>query len=212
MKKIILLGIVITLLAPVFSQEENLWEEDKKDREYQTLFDNSSPVGGYGSFGLGYSLIDEQNALSFTARGGVMLAHGFAMGIGGAGFINDYYYDQDIDLNVSLTGGYGGIFLEPIVLPRFPVHLSFPVFMGVGGISRTTFIGDWEEYEYSDVEDTDVFLIAEPGVELEINVIKFFRFCFTSTYRFASSIDLENTKNKPLDGFTFGINLKFGMF
>ena len=42
---------------------------------------------------------------------------------------------NDHPLNYTLAGGYGGIFIEPILGGTKPVHVSFPVLFGVGGVT-----------------------------------------------------------------------------
>jgi hypothetical protein len=115
---------------------------------------------------------------------------------------------------VNLTGGYGGLLVEPIVFPRMPVHITFPLIAGIGGIAYTSNIFRQSEYERweSYVEDTDVFLVAEPGIELEFNVVKYFRISLSASYRFTSALQLMDTPGNALEGFSTGINLKFGKF
>lgn len=174
MKKIILLGIVLLTAVPVFTQVEEVNRQELKDDDFKTVLGGNS-VGGYGSVSVSYSVIDEKNAVVFGARGGVILGHSFAMGFGGAGFINEYHYDPVEDINVSLAGGYGGVFFEPIIAPKFPVHISIPVLLGVGGVSYTTLDDTYNDYEFW-VEDSEAFLVAEPGIEIEFNITHFFRF------------------------------------
>ncbi len=57
------------------------------------------------------------------------------MGFGGTGFINDISYNNAENQYTNLTGGYGGLLLEPIILPWFPVHVSLPILFGAGGIA-----------------------------------------------------------------------------
>ncbi|MCI0522234.1 MAG: hypothetical protein L0Y37_01125, partial [Bacteroidales bacterium] len=42
----------------------------------------------------------------------------------------------------KLVWGYGGFIIEPIVAPMYPVHVSFPILIGGGGISYVE--TDWE--------------------------------------------------------------------
>ena len=97
------------------------------------------------------------------------------------------------------------------------MHLSFPVLTGVGGIAYAT-VSDMEFQSDWYVEDAEVFLVVEPGVELELNVTRFFRFAVGATYRFTSNIELMPPSGSPgvssnvLNGFTFGATFKFGVF
>ena len=110
-----------------------------------------------------------------------------------------------------IAGGYGGLFFEPIIMPKYPVHISVPVLVGVGGVAYAIY-NDNHDYNDNFVEDSEVFLVLEPGIELEFNFTKFFRFAITGTYRLTSDITLENTPVDALRGFSGGVTFKFGKF
>jgi hypothetical protein len=218
MKKIVCLNLVIILSINLsFSQAE---EEKRKikDDEIKTLFGKNRSNGGYGGFSITYSEINHENAIQFGGRGAWIIEHSLAIGFGGTGFLNDYRYDVILDQNVNLAGGYGGLLIEPILAPRFPFHISIPILLGVGGVSYITDSYDnevWDNY----IEDTDVFLIAEPGVELEFNLLKYFRIALGAYYRYTSDVHLqyvdtgESFADKDiLHGFSTGITFKFGKF
>ena len=205
---------MLFICASVWAQDEgdfSVFDKDDKD-DFQTIVGSGS-VGGYGALSIGYTEIDGRNALIFGARGGVVLGHVFTMGFGGAGFINDYKFDDYYNLDASLAGGYGGVFFEFTAAPKFPVHISTPVLIGVGGVAYTV----WDDYDndyYHDnyVEDSEVFMVIEPGVEMEFNFTRFFRFAIYGNYRFTSNINLYNTPSDALQGYALGVTLKFGKF
>ncbi len=216
MKRITVILFTVLIGFPVFPQEDDFFESSRRQDELQTLFgDRPVSHGGYGALMMNYSQIDNKDAITIGARGAWIIGHSFAFGVGGTGFINDYHYNPDIDggRNVNLTGGYGGMYLEPIIFPRIPVHLSLPVMFGVGGIAYATSYNlyDWYEPDYY-VEDATSFVIVEPGVELELNVVRFFRLALVVTYRYTSQIRLYDTRGDVLNGFSYGITLKFGKF
>ncbi len=218
MKKIVCLNLVILLSINLsFSQSEEK-KQKIKDDEIKTIFGRNRSNGGYGAFSITYSEIDHKNAIQFGGRGAWIIDHSLAIGFGGTGFLNDYHYDAILDQNVNLAGGYGGLYIEPILAPRFPFHISFPILLGVGGIAYTTdnYNNDyWDNY----IEDTDVFLIAEPGVELEFNILKYFRIALGAYYRYTSDVSLEYKSTGEqyvgedvLHGLSMGITFKFGKF
>ena len=128
MKRILLLLAIFSFSIVTFSQVvEDETTEKRKDDEIKTLIGGSDDIGGYGGLSVLYSQIDAKDAIVFGASGGLIMGHMFAMGIGGAGFVNDAHYDFALDRNVSLTGGYGGMFFEPILLPKFPVNVFAPI-------------------------------------------------------------------------------------
>jgi len=212
MKRIVF--ILSLLFVGVYSFSQVLEDESRekiKDDEMKTLIGKSDDIGGYGGLSVLYSQIDAKDAFVFGARGGLIMGHVFALGIAGTGFVNDSHLDNVLDRNVSLAGGYGGMFFEPIIFPKFPIHISVPVLIGIGGVAYTSVeIGQWENDYF--VEDSETFLVVEPGIEVEMNITQFFRFSMGAYYRYTSEIELMNTDKDVLNGFSFGVNFKFGKF
>ncbi|MCK4664165.1 MAG: hypothetical protein KAT68_14955 [Bacteroidales bacterium] len=220
MKKITYIILALLLSTSVFSQVEEPEEVEKQKKpkkersdEIQTLFGNVDSHGGYGAITLNYSQINKKDALVIGGRMAWVIGHNMAVGLGGVGFFNDFTYDTVFNKNMNLQGGYGGFFMEPIIMAKFPVHLSFPLFLGVGGIayvSDNNYLEDdnWENF----VEESTAFVVVEPGVELELNMFKYFRLAFGTYYRYTSNIDLIDTKKDVLHGLSYGITLKLGKF
>ncbi|MDX9881824.1 MAG: hypothetical protein RBS73_07130 [Prolixibacteraceae bacterium] len=188
-------------------------KKDQDDYTMGTLFNQSRNNGGYGALSLNYSQIDHKDAFIMGARGAWVIDHSLALGLGGYGFINgidtDYIFENDHEYD--LAGGYGGLFLEPILFPRLPVHISVPVLFGIGGIAFVDNYNDWDDW-YFDDDQSDVFLVLEPGVELEFNMSRHFRMAASLSYRFTSDIELEAVNSDVLEGLTVGLVFKFGKF
>jgi len=224
MKKLAILLISIIFLAPgILAQEEEVAETKKVkkneqrygDNEMRTLFGKSRSNGGYGAVWMGYSVVDNKHALQFGARGSWVIQHSFALGFGGTGFLNEYHYDSNLDQDVFLSGGYGGLYIEPILFPKSPVHLAFPVLIGAGGVAFVSY--NDEEWDSNFVEDYEAFLIIEPGVDLELNLTRFMRLGLGVTYRIPTAFEFANTPNatadsKALKGMTYNVTFKFGAF
>ena len=183
--------------------------------EVQTLFGNNSGSGGYGAFTIGYTSINSKDALLMGARGAWVIGHGFGLGLGGYGFVNDPTYNPGNDLNYSLAGGYGGLVIEPILFGWFPVHLSLPIMIGGGGVALASYYSDpYDSYYYYDgyVADATAFFVAEFTAEVEFNLVRFFRLAVFGSYRYTSDILLENTPVDALRGWSAGMTFKFGSF
>lgn len=214
MKKTITIIICLTLAIPVLIAQE----KSKSSNEFKTLFgDKRVTHGGYGALSFNYSQIDDKDAILMGARGAWVIGHSFALGVGGYGFLNDYQSIniRGADRNVNLSGGYGGLLLEPIIFGRFPVHLSIPVLIGAGGVALTSTWNPYpSEFESFDllVEDAAGYVVVEPGVELEFNVVRFFRLALGGYYRYTSRIDLDYSPTDVLNGWSAGVTLKFGKF
>ncbi|MFN8207814.1 MAG: hypothetical protein U0T82_10475 [Bacteroidales bacterium] len=210
MKKILLTTLTaLILIIPAIAQNEN--------DEVKTLFGNNRSQGGYFALYGGYSEINGIEGVTVGSRAAWVAGHGFAIGVVGNGFMNNFTPIGSEQSN--LAGGYGGLLLEPILFPRSPVHLAFPIVLGGGGIAYTlssedAYNSDWTSY----VEDMDVFLIAEPGAELEFNISRFFRLGLGASYRLTSPVHLETVSatdkvsEDALRGLSFGLSLKFGKF
>ncbi|MBN2347672.1 MAG: hypothetical protein JXJ22_02475 [Bacteroidales bacterium] len=210
MKKIAFLLFIFITGIQLSAQTEEESSFVRQDDDFKTILGSNS-IGGYGAFSVSYSMIDDRNGMVFSGRGGVVLGHIFAMGFGGSGFINEIYFNEELQSDASLSGGYGGIFFEPIIAPKFPVHISLPVLLGVGGVALSSIDRNLNDFNYW-VEDSEAFFVIEPGVELEFNITRFFRFAIAGSYRFTNNISLYTYDNLSLNGFSGGVICKFGKF
>jgi len=214
MRAMMMFILLAFLSYPLKAQEDKDLEYKERRDEVITLFgDHHVSHGGYGAITIGYSQIDNMDAIIMGGRGAWIIGHWFAIGFGGLGFINDMHYNDELKQNVNLTGGYGGMILEPIILPKIPVHISTPVLFGVGGIAYMSSYGslDWDQPNYL-TEDATSFVIVEPGVEVEFNIVKFFRLALGASYRYTSDITMYDTYPDVLNGLSYNISLKFGKF
>ncbi|MBN1118892.1 MAG: hypothetical protein JXA77_16905 [Bacteroidales bacterium] len=190
--------------------------------EFKTIF-SGREMNGYGSFSLGASMIDTSAAIIFSSRGGVILGHSFAMGLGGSGFVTKYQEDPYLNMKASLSGGYGGVFMELILFSRSPVHLSVPVLAGIGEAMYSSWINEGTDYrQVNEVEDASTFLVVEPGVNLEFNLSKNVRLAACLNMRYTTDLNITRTTTSggnvnlvspdALNGYSTGVIIKFGKF
>lgn len=215
-KRLLFFVLFAALLTPAFTQNDDE-KSSAKNGNIQTLMGKNRSTGGYGGLSVAYTQIQDRDAFVFGAKGGVLMGHIFTIGLGGTGFFNDVKSDEATGKDLSLAGGYIGVFFEPIVMPKFPVHVSFPVMVGAGGVwvvSRTDEEGDWTDNYTS--EASDAYMVIEPGVEVELNVTSYFRFSVGAYYRYTTSVDIEDpdliVPTDILHGFSYGVAFKFGKF
>ncbi len=211
MKKLIVLFAALTITCMTYAQNDM---GSGRSDEIQTLMGPNNSVGGFGSISIRYTELEDRDAFVFGARAGVVMGHMMSLGLGGAGFFNDVHYDATIQQDISLAGGYGGFFFEPTLMPKYPVHVSFPILIGAGGVAVVSVDDEdrWED-DYKS-QASDAFLVIEPGVEVELNVTKFFRFSVGAYYRYTSDVVIEeyNVPTDILRGFSGGVTFKFGKF
>jgi hypothetical protein len=199
--------------------------------ELKTLLNTNVQSGGYLSISTQYKAIDGEESLVIGGRIGWLINHCFTIGLGGYGFFSNPKTDTflintitDLDPNdeFGYSGGWGGVFFEPVFFPRFPVHVAVPVMIGAGGVGYSSWNGNdydesdsWDNYQ----QDNQGFFIVNPGVEIELNMMKFLRLNFGAYYQWTSDIDLtyrENfapiAGNDLLRGFSYGMTIKVGYF
>lgn len=219
MKKTFL--FIIFILAISFVKAQDSYQSD----EVRTIFSKNKSNGGYGAFTMSYSNIGGYDALVTGGRGAFIFDHTLAIGLGGYGFVNNLnynYYHHDRENPLSLAGGYGGLLIEPIVAGKSPVHVSFPILIGGGGVTLVDMYSwdYWGNPHYGNEYAYDAFFVIEPGVELEFNLARWFRLAAAVSYRYTSDIELYRTDSEishqygkdALRGFNYGLTFKFGKF
>lgn len=209
---IIVMGLLVSGLFAQYQQQSRLVDEKQGMR---TLFGPDVSNGGYGALSVGYTQLNGRNGLMMGGRAAWVIGHSLAIGAGGFGIVSEPEYDPVEDLNYTLAGGYGGVIVEPIILGRWPVHIAVPVLLGAGGVALTSYSSDFplnDEPFDTYYEDASVFLVAEPGVELELNLVQFIRLSFYGSYRFTSDLFMQEVSGNALIGWSAGITLKVGSF
>jgi hypothetical protein len=183
--------------------------------EIQTLTGPGRSTGFYFGFSSQYSQVAGYDAFGGGGTFALIANHGLAIGITGKGFFTQPYEKiYGSNTSYSYTGGYGGLLIEPILFPKFPVHVSFPIILGGGGIARSILTNYNYPYDYTDIyfEDAEPFMIAEPGMEIEFNVARWMRLAVGASYRFTTPLETTTYESNPLDGFSGGFSFKFGKF
>ncbi|MCE7996293.1 MAG: hypothetical protein HEP71_30220 [Roseivirga sp.] len=218
MKRITLSIVLLFMAVAVFAQDG----QTTQPQQMKTLFGNSGirSNGGYGAVSTGYTKIDGLDAITIGGKGAWLINHQIGIGLSGTGFLTERRFDTGLSDDYRFAGGYGGLMFEFIAAPNSPVHLSFSTTVGAGGVSyvRDNHIFDNFDRDPFD-EDTEAFFVVEPGVELELNLLRFMRLGFGVSYRYTSDITLTYNANNQavagkdlLNGLSGGISLKFGKF
>ncbi|MDB4286117.1 hypothetical protein N9933_02335 [bacterium] len=213
MKNLFLLFLVLVISLPAIAQDV--------EPELKTIFGSKKMKhGGFAAFTADYNqMMGDEQGLTLGFQAAYVMDHKFAIGFAGYGLASSVVYSGlDVDFpedKYAVEMGYGGLHLEPIIGGKLPIHLSFPVLLGVGYMGyfeapRNT-IDRFDTY-YRDLLDEDLFFIVEPGVSLELSLFKHFRIGAGVKYRFFEDLDLISTKSDAYNGFSAGITMKVGAF
>jgi hypothetical protein len=189
----------------------------------ETLLSGEVEHGGFGGPVVKVTRINGQDALLVGGRGGWIINHTFVIGGGGYGLVTDVAPTVPGLFNQNLLMlGYGGLELEFIMQSDRIVHLTVPVLIGAGAVGYRT--GHWgDDFDLNIGFDNrfDTFFIIEPGIDLEVNVVSFFRINAGVSYRHVTGISAPTditgnprplTSNNDLRGISWMIGFKFGTF
>ena len=173
-------------------------------------------MGTFGGFGFNY-LETGKEAIGLNLQVGCIYNQWLTTGLqGNAFFMINPLTDKYTNNDASLIGAHGGLFVAPVFWSNALVHVSVPVYAGYGIVSYELY--DTNEF-INRVEDSDWFWVFEPGVEIEMNLMKFIRIAVGGYYQYCGKIRLnyESTgesivSENILNTFSIGIKLRFGKF
>ena len=169
----------------------------------QTLLSGNATYGGFGGPVVKLARIAGRDAVMVGGRGGLIVNGTFIIGGGGTGWRTESIRGSD-GAAYQLDVGYGGVDLEYIHRTHQLVHFAVQLSLG-GGRATQGPAGGGPSRHVS-------FLIAEPGLHLELNVTKGFRVGAGVSYRFVSGLELPAFSNADLRGAAATLTFKLGKF
>lgn len=219
MKTKITISILTIMLSVIFSSLEISAQEDG---DFQTLIsrDKHFSRGAYAGFEFGYTPVAGRSAFLTGFNAAWVVDHTLELGIVAKGFVTNPLPDMLLDnQNYLYTGGYGGIHIAANIMGEKPINVSFPLLIGAGAISyiRT---GNITYYEDFYPESHYAYFVIEPGVELQLNMTRFFRISAGVSYRYTSDVYLLYSDTNAdaigdpsiLRGLNASVKFKFGKF
>ena len=189
--------------------------------EQQTLFGNQRGFGGFIGLNSQMAEINGQEAYLAGAELNMVLGHSLNLGVKGMGMLSDVNSNtlNDNGQPFKLQLGYGGFNIEPVIASRSAIHVTTPVFLGIGGIAETydplwqgDFINGVETAFDQKPHRTDMFLMAEPGVNLELNVFRFMRLAGGVSYKFVTDTQIPGIETTDIEGLSANLSLRLGWF
>ena len=188
------------------------------DSYIQTVFSKGKSSGGYGAITNKFSNIGGDYANIVGVYGGWFVNHKFLLGVGAAATTNNIpvptAYSVDPLRNMSYEYGQVGMVTEYVLGSNKTFHVAFNLFTGAGFTVQYERYG-WNNNDFNfDQNDSDEnwFFVAEPGVQLEVNLLKWMRFSPGVSYRAAFGSDAPGLSDSALSDITYSATLKFGKF
>lgn len=213
MKTIIFTLSLFCLITTLTGQENEsggyIEFSEQKVGEAETFTSGGGVHGIFVSLNTKYGQIAKDNALFFGGRISYVANNKMEIGLGGHGFYSDYNL-ASIDEEKIITGGYGGLHLEPIFFGLRKIHLSVPIFLGAGGIG----IVDKNDIDFDqNDEDWDPYFIIEPGVNVVFKISNYLQLEAGIQYRISNEVTLIDYPQIPdMNGLSLGIGIKMGVF
>lgn len=198
--KPLLLLTLLLLPASLAAQEETLLGSGDIDN------------GGYGGPVVKVTMINNEFAVLVGGRGGWIINHTFVIGGAGYGLVNKIksrivgpFGERYVEF------AYGGLDLEYIIDSDRLLHASIHALTGAGTVK---YRGEWNDNYWSPdlANEDDAVFVFEPGFNLDLNVIQWFRLSAGVSYRYVRGATSGVASNKDLTGFAGGLTLRFGDF
>ncbi|WP_424962968.1 hypothetical protein [Ekhidna sp.] len=217
MRKIIFIFLILSAGSFTFAQRY-MDTNDPKDEEVKSLLSKKNDLNAFGAADLKVGDLKGERGLLVGAYGGFIINRRYLFGVAGYGLVTNVEFEGTVPgqsevKQLNLHGGYGGVLIGGTIAPRELIHISIPIILGAGSlevVDKDFFINNPADSEFA-VENT-VFFVAEPGIEVEFNITKYFRLGAGMTYRYVSGTELENVEDEDVSGTTAMISFRFGRF
>jgi len=199
--------------------------------EFHTIFHKGDGthkirLGYFVELSAGYTHFGKRANFLPGISGGLILNHHWTVGVTGNFFGSmDGMHNRQFPNDTagpgrerrSLHGGYGGLLLEYTLFPRSKVHVSFPLIIGGGMVSESRPLNPPDSAIFQDgfthhFYHGEHFFVLEPGVKLELNVIKKLRVGLGISYRYSPERDRRVTSPESLNQLTARLSIRFGKF
>ncbi len=223
MKKSLLLALVAVLMYCNTAAAQN-----QDTTKYLLKLNKPHSFGLYVSPEFQYGQL--KNTFTPFAGSSVMLLFNQKFAIGAT-------YQETTNRTFSPTGvsplllraGYGGLKMEFITAPSKAVHVTFPLVIGMGQMqvdSATYTISNPKSHNdfgenfngRNGENDGNTYLVLQPGIHLEANLIRNVKIYAGASYRYAVDVDgTTNTATIPLaasvlNGASVNVGAKIGFF
>lgn len=213
--KRILTFILLAISVANFAQEENTEYNPKT-----LLGSKDKSVRGYLGFNEKGVVLNNQIGLMSGGELSLVFGHRLNIGFFGYGKTNqvqsNFIDDQGFRNYYEL--GFGGMKIERVFFTNSMIHFTVPVSFGVGAMTLNRYsVLDYEYYSNTNhwensLYDFDTFVFIEPGVNVELNLLKHVRLSGGLGYLFTDEVRLAGTNAYPLNNLTGNISLKLGWF
>jgi hypothetical protein len=157
-------------------------------------------------------------ALLVGAQASWLVDHQYLFGVAGYGLATRH--DAPNTMRIEGSGStlglvYGGLRFGVVAAPHQLVHVTLAALVGPGsltGISRTPTRGEFEVGYERRLGHAEMFLVMEPEVAVEANVVSFMRVAVGGSYRYVTGVEQPGLSSGNLSSPAASLAFKFGVF
>jgi len=213
MKKIFTILLLALFVQVSFAQEEET--KEKRGSDINTIFSEENLKFTGGFIGPEFKVSDtyDDYGLLVGGRIGAIINDNFLIGLGGYGLTTKSTFVATDNNIYRISMGYGGLAMEYTLFRKKVIHFSIPVMVGAGGYSFYEDDSNDFWYNYNEVDNSAAFIV-EPGVNIELNLVRFIKFSTGVSYRlvYGTNLDVVVITNEELSDLSFNASIKFGLF
>jgi hypothetical protein len=218
MKTIIITALALMAFGYSEAQETAvIYTDTKQPRQVETLMKSDGGFGGHLSMNIKGTEVTDAAAIMVGGELVFTLNHALNIGVAGYGMPTRVDYDDTDNFyreDLSVEFGYGGFFIEPVFFDQKVVHFTVPVLIGGGWAGLSNLTDAYDRNYPNDVylRDESLFFVLEPGINMEVNLVKYVKLTLGGSYRYVSGSDLRNIEDSDLSGLSLGAGIRVGWF
>lgn len=190
-----------------------------QDEPIRTIFKNTHRTSAYGALTNKFTEIDGHHVNLAGFYAGVYMNRRVFLGVAAAAATSNLPVPSQFSSiqgrDMSYEYGQFGLITEFVVGSNRAIHPVFNFFAGPAFTVQYDRDGDseyWDNFDDRSTRDENWFMVAEPGVQIEMNLFKWMRFSPGVSYRFAHGNDAPGLTDSKLSGMNVNVTLKFGRF
>lgn len=210
-KKFLAFAVLISLISTLKLSAQDTTHTLLKFRKPESVGIYVTPEFQYGSL----------NG-DFTSFGGgslmLMINNRFAFGVTGQSSISNTFSPKNSS-PLYVRSQFGGGKIEYSINPSAAIHITLPLVIGAGLVQadslsgRSGFFGGGERNNYYNRRGNS-YVVIQPGVNVEANLLKFMKLFVGANYRFSILNDNNLTvlPASALQGLSISAGIKMGIF
>jgi hypothetical protein len=198
----------------------NAQNQQTDSTQTRYLFAKPSSVGLYVAPEASYGQLNGEMTTFAGSSFMLMFNKKWSIGVMGAGSSNRSFSPAGVK-PWYMNANYGGLKLEYTLNPNAPVHVTFPLILGMGVVSADSLNtnvkggrgGNNEFWGGGNAAYRNQYGVVIPGITLEANLFRFAKVSLGANYRlaFAQTLGTKVPENS-LNGFNVSAGVKVGLF